>query len=178
MPAPIPAHEARRLAALHRYHILDTPAEPAFDDFAVLASTICQTPVAVVTFLDRNRQWCKARVGGAAGETAREHSFCAHTILTDAVLVVEDARRDPRFSDNPHVMADGGPRFYAGAPLIDAEGMALGAICVVDAKPRRLTPERGRALQALARQIILLLEFRRTARNWPTRSNTSRRCAG
>ena len=163
MPAPLPANEAQRLEALRRYQILDTPAEPAFDDFAILASTICQTPVAVLTFLDRDRQWLKASVGAPHPEKPRDDSFCSYAILRDEVMVVEDTRRDPRFSNNPYVTADGGTRFYAGAPLIDAGGMALGAICVLDCQPRQLSPEQCKALEALARQIILQLEFRRTS---------------
>ncbi len=157
----MPNNEAQRLAALHRYHILDTPPEQAFDDFVHLASTICQTPIAVLTFLDRDRQWFKASVGATVKETPREHAFCSHTIVHDGVMIVEDALRDPRFADNPYARDGIGPRFYAGAPLIDSEGMALGAICVTDRQPRHITPEQTRALEALARQIIVLLEFRR-----------------
>ena len=163
MPAPLPDNESQRLAALHRYHILDTPPEQAFDDFVRLASVICQAPVAVLTFLDRDRQWFKASIGAGAKETSREHAFCSHTIVHKGIMIVEDVLRDARFADNPYAQANPGPRFYAGAPLIDNAGMALGAICVLDRQPRQITSEQARALEALARQIIVLLEFRRVS---------------
>lgn len=162
MSAPIPTNEAKRLEALRRYQILDTPAEQIFDDFASIASIICQTPIATMTLVDSDRQWFKARVGLDSSESAREHAFCAHTILGDEVMIVEDATADRRFADNPLVKGEPHIRFYAGAPLIDREGFAIGSICVIDRKPRPLTSEQNRALQALARQIISQLEFRRT----------------
>ena len=164
MAAPIPSNEAQRLAALHRYQILDTAPEQAFDDFAILAAAICQTPEALLTFLDRDRQWFKTSLTDAfAGETSREVSFCSHTIMHKEVFIVEDALLDARFVDNPLVTSDPSLRFYAGAPLIDREGMALGAICVLDRQPRQISPAQSKALEALARQVILLLEFRETS---------------
>lgn len=163
MIAPLPTNETKRLEALRRYRILDTSAEQAFDDFAFLASTICQTPTAMMTLVDTDRQWFKARHGFDATETPREQAFCAHTILGTEVMVVEDATRDARFEDNPLVTADPHVRFYAGAPLIDAEGHGLGSICVLDRQPRSLSPEQNKALQALARQIISQLELRRAS---------------
>ena len=162
MPAPIPANEAKRLEALRRYQILDTPTEQIFDDFAFIASVICQTPIATMTLVDADRQWFKARAGLDKIESPREHAFCAHTILGDEVMIVEDAATDKRFADNPLVTAEPHIRFYAGAPLIDREGLALGSICVIDRKPRPLTREQSRALEAIARQIISQLEFRKT----------------
>lgn len=150
-----------RLEALRRYQILDTPAEQAFDDFALLASTICETPIASMTLVDENRQWFKASIGLDGRETPREQSFCSYAILGDHVMVVEDARCDDRFSLNPFVTASPHIRFYAGAPLIDSEGHALGALCVVDSRPRLLSQRQLEALQALARQIIAQLESRR-----------------
>jgi len=167
MTAALPPNETQRLAALHRYQILDTPAEQAFDDFAFLASTLCGTPMALMTLVDSDRQWFKARIGIDASETSREHSFCAHAILGSEVMVVEDATEDERFAQNPFVIEEPHVRFYAGVPLIDMEGHGLGTLCVVDVKRRLLTPEQNQTMQkllkTLARQIISQLEFRRTA---------------
>ncbi|MEO7318269.1 MAG: GAF domain-containing protein [Chthoniobacteraceae bacterium] len=163
MPAPLPENESQRLAALRRYQILDTSAEQAFDDFAFLASTICQTPIALMTLVDGDRQWFKARVGLEATETPREQAFCAHTILGTDVMVVEDATRDARFSSNPLVTEAPHIRFYAGAPLIDGEGYSLGSLCVIDRHARPLEPEQKKSLQALARQVIAQLELRRAS---------------
>ncbi len=163
MSAPLPPNETKRLDALIRYQILDTPAEQAYDDFAFLASTICQTPIALMSFVDGDRQWFKARLGIDATETPREQAFCAHTILGGDVLVVEDATRDERFAGNALVTGDPRIRFYAGAPLIDQRGNALGSICVIDSRPRTITAEQNQALMALARQVMSLLESRRTS---------------
>ena len=161
MITPLPTNETKRLKALRRYQILDTSAEQAFDDFAFLASTICQTPIALMTLVDTDRQWFKARLGLDVTETPREQAFCAHTILGSEVMVVEDATRDVRFANNALVTGDPHIRFYAGAPLMDAEGNGLGSLCVIDRQPRSLSPEQNKALQALARQTISQLELRR-----------------
>ncbi|MDB6116914.1 MAG: hypothetical protein JWO08_695 [Verrucomicrobiaceae bacterium] len=163
MTAPLPANEGQRLAALRRYKILDTPSEPAFDDIALLASTICDTPIGVLTLVDADRQWFKAKVGLDAEQTPREHAFCAHTILGLNPMIVGDATLDARFADNPLVTGSPDIRFYAGAPLIDSEGFALGSLCVIDRKPRELQPHQQRALEALGRQVIAQLEFRRAS---------------
>lgn len=153
--------ETARLAALRRYRILDTEPERAFDDLALLASQICQTPIALITLIDADRQWFKARTGLAATQTPRAVSFCTHAIQQHGLFVVDDARDDERFRDNPFVT--GGPfvRFYAGAPLVTPEGHALGTICVIDAVPRSLTADQREALDALKRQVEAQLELRR-----------------
>jgi GAF domain-containing protein len=155
MAAPLPPNETKRLEALRRYKILDTPAEQEFDDLTFLAATICQTPIALVTFVDTDRQWFKSRVGLDVIETPREQAFCAHTILGSEVMVVEDATLDERFALNPLVTAAPHIRFYAGAPLIDGGGHGLGSLCVIDREPRTLTPQQG----------ISHLELRRASAN-------------
>lgn len=178
MPAPLPANEAKRLEALRRYQILDTHAEQAFDDFTLLASTICQTPIALMTLVDTDRQWFKARVGLDATETSREQAFCAHTILDEDVMIVEDATADERLAHNPLVTADPHIRFYAGAPLIDRDGLALGSLCVIDRKPRPLAAHQNNALQALARQIVSQLELRRVSADLAVALNESKTLRG
>ena len=162
-PAPRPADEPARLAALRRYEVLDTPPEAAFDDIAELAALICEAPIALVSLVAEGRQWFKARVGLDATETPRSQSFCTHAILGDDLLVVPDALADPRFAANPLVTGEPGIRFYAGAPLVTPDGHSLGTICVIDRVPRDLDPARRRALGALARDVIAQLELRRRA---------------
>ncbi len=161
MIAPLPANEEQRLAALRRYQILDTPPEPLFDDIALLASSICETPIGILTLVDNDRQWFKAKVGLDASQTPREQAFCAHTILGEQPMIIGNALLDARFADNPLVTGAPDIRFYAGAPLIDSEGFALGSLCVIDRRPRELEPHQQRALEALSRQVISQLEFRR-----------------
>ncbi len=163
MIAPKPANEDQRLAALRRYQILDSGQESAFDDLALLASTICETPIGLLTLIDADRQWFKAKVGIDGTETLREHAFCAHAILGSSTMIVKDALEDERFATNPYVTSDPNVRFYAGAPLIDREGFALGTLCVIDRKPRELNAGQQAALKALSRQVISLMEFRRVS---------------
>jgi formate hydrogenlyase transcriptional activator len=163
MKARLPDDEQERLDALRTYEILDTPAESGFDDLARLAASLCGTPMALVTFVDADRQWFKATVGLSVEETPRDVSFCAHAILGSDVFVVPDAASDARFVDNPFVTGDAHVRFYAGAPLIASGGHALGAICVIDRVPRQLTTLQETALAALSKQVVAQLELRRSA---------------
>jgi anti-sigma regulatory factor (Ser/Thr protein kinase) len=153
--------EQGRLAALARYRILDTEPEPAFDDLTLLASQICDTPIALITLVDEDRQWFKSRVGISLQETSRSIAFCAHAIQHDAIMVVSDAAGDDRFRQNPCVVGEPHIRFYAGAPLVTPDGHALGTLCVVDSVPRALTAEQVQALDALRHQAVSQLELRR-----------------
>ena len=161
MSLPIPANEVERLAALRRSGILDTPPEAAFDELTELAAYICRTPISTVTFIDEHRQWFKARVGMQEPETPREISFCAHAIVEDGPLIVQDASRDSRFAELPNVVSDPMIRFYAGVPLRTRDGLALGTLCVIDHEPRELTDDQLAALRALARQAESQMELRR-----------------
>jgi transcriptional regulator with GAF, ATPase, and Fis domain len=159
---PRPADEQARLEALRGYAILDTPPESGFDDLARLAAEICRTPMALVTFVDAERQWFKSTIGVGLEATPVDISFCAHTILGSDVFTVPDATSDDRFAGNPLVTGDPHVRFYAGAPLLAPGGHALGAICVIDRVPRQLSASQQSALMALARQVVAWLELRRS----------------
>ncbi|MEV6852068.1 GAF domain-containing sensor histidine kinase [Actinoplanes sp. NPDC051411] len=165
MRAPVPADEPARLAALHDTQVLDTPPEDDFDDIALLAAEICHTPMGMVSLVDRDRQWFKAKVGLDIREAPRELSFCAYAITGAEMLEVRDARDDDRFSDNPYVTADHGLRFYAGAPVVLDGVHSVGTVCVVDNEPRTLTAAQQRALRSLARHASAQLELRRYARH-------------
>jgi PAS domain S-box-containing protein len=158
---PLPADETARLEALRKYEILDTAPEAEFDDLTLLASFICGTPRALVSFVDRDRQWFKSRRGVSIEQTPRDIAFCAYAILKRDVMVISDANNDERFADNPMVTGEPRIRFYAGAPLITPEGQALGTLCVLDDVPRQLDPEQIEALRALARQTVAQMELRR-----------------
>jgi PAS domain S-box-containing protein len=162
MTAPLPGDEAARLAALRRYDILDTPAEREFDELAAMAAHICGAPMALVSLVDADRQWFKARIGLEAAETPRAIAFCAHAILKPEVMVIPDALADARFATNPLVTAQPRIRFYAAAPLVSPDGHALGTLCVLDRVPRDLRREQAQALQALSRQAVGQLELRRS----------------
>ncbi|MCH6257553.1 GAF domain-containing sensor histidine kinase [Puniceicoccaceae bacterium K14] len=160
----LPANEQERLAALYRYDILDTDFEESFDDLAKVASVLCDTPIALISLIDPNRQWFKAARGLDARETPRDSAFCAHAIHKDEVMIVHDTLEDSRFHDNPLVTGDPNIRFYAGAPIITNDGYPLGTICSIDRKPRELTKEQIEGLKALSRQVTINLEMRRQMR--------------
>jgi len=159
---PVPHNEVQRIAALKSYAILDSLPEKSFDDLAQLAAIICETPGAMITFVDSDRLWFKSMIGFVANEVPRELSFCAHAIMDHEVMVVEDAAKDERFAGNPLVASWPLVRFYAGSPLRTPEGEALGSVCVVSQEPRSITSQQKQALRLLANQVQLLLEWRRT----------------
>jgi signal transduction histidine kinase len=156
--------EAARLATLREYEIRDTPTESKFDGIAQLAAEICDTPIALISLIDADRQWFKARVGCELTETSLETAFCAWTLTAPDLLEVSDTRSDPRFTTNALVVGEPYARFYAGSALRVDGGYALGAICVIDRQPRTLTPAQRRALRALARHAAAEFELRRYAR--------------
>ena len=162
MRAATPEDEHARLEALRHFKVLDTDPEEAFDDITRLASYICQTPSALISFVDADRQWFKSRVGFEPQESSRDVSFCAHAILQPGPTVVRDTLDDERFRDNPYVLSAPYIRFYAGAPLISEEGHALGTLCVLDRVPREMRPEQLDALRMLGNQAMALLDLRRT----------------
>ena len=162
-PRENPEAAARRVEALRQYRILDTPAEAAFDDLTILASTICGTPMATITLLDADRQWFKSKLGIEGTETPLEPAFCRYELDQPAMLVVPDAKQDERFAENPFVTGDPNIRFYAGARLVSIEGIPIGRICAIDRVPRQLTEAQRNALEALARQTMALMEARRVA---------------
>ncbi|PYK97533.1 MAG: hypothetical protein DME19_15945, partial [Verrucomicrobia bacterium] len=160
--APRPSNEVERLKALRAYNVLDTPPEEAFDDLTRLASQICQTPVALVSLVDADRDWFKSRIGLDLSQTSRNLSFSAHTIAQPDLFIVEDATADARFAGNPLVTGDPHIRSYAGMPLIaPGSGFAIGVLCVIDRKPRRLAAQQMEALRILSHQVIMQLELRR-----------------
>ncbi len=161
-PAPLPADESERLADLYRYEILDSDPEEGFDDIVRLAAEICETPWAVLNFIDEQRQWSKAAQGFPLGDTPRGEAFCPHTIVAPGgLMIVEDATDDERFRANPRVVGDPGIRFYAGAAIQAASGRPVGTVCVIDRQPRELSVEQVEALRALSRLATTQLELRR-----------------
>lgn len=160
--APVPDNEALRVLALERLGLMDTPPDVVFDSLAQAAANLCEVPIALICLVDPSRQWFKSCIGLEASETSRDVAFCAHTILDpNALMEVEDTLHDERFHDNPLVTAEPHIRFYAGQPLVTKEGYALGTLCVIDRKPRRLTFPQREALAGMANAISNLFEERR-----------------
>lgn len=155
-----PANERERLKALEKYKILDTLPEKQYDDITRLASIICETPIAIISLLGKDRQWFKSRIGVELGETERCVSFCQYAILEDNVLEINDAFEHTIFKENPFVLNSPFIRFYAGTPLTTSDGYKLGSLCVIDIAPKELSNEQREALEILGRQVVSLLELR------------------
>src|SRR3954452_11856468 len=164
LPAPIPANEAERIAALRALDVLDSAEEDIYDTIVKAAAEICQTSMASLTFIDSNRQWFKAKIGISAAETSRQVSFCGHAILGSELFMVEDALLDPRFCGNPLVQGSPNIRFYAGMPLLTNTGLALGTLCVIDGSPRTLNVQQKAALGVLANSVMRVLKLRQDVR--------------
>jgi PAS domain S-box-containing protein len=158
---PIPKNERARVSALEQYAIVDTPREASFDAITMLAASVADAPIAMVSIVDASRQWCKSCHGLELTETPRASSFCGHVVIDGGPLIVNDARADRRFMENPFVTGTPFIRFYAGMPLVTAEGFVLGTLAVIDRQPRELVPRQSDALTLLAGQTVALLELRR-----------------
>ncbi len=160
--APLHPKELERLEELKRYKILDTEPEALYSNIVQMAAQICDVPICAISFVDKERQWFKGYTGMTLDkpETSRDIAFCAYTILETDSLIVEDATKDERFAQNPLVTGHADIRFYAGIPLVSSQGLPLGALCVLDKKPRKLTPYQKESLRLLAKQVTLLNEQR------------------
>ncbi|MWW23912.1 sensor histidine kinase [Algibacter lectus] len=160
MIAPdFPKNERERLAQINRYKLLDTLPESDFDNITSLVATICEVPISLITLLDSDRNFLKSHHGIDIQESPRNISFCGHAILQDDIFIVEDAREDIRFKDNP-LVAGVNAIFYAGVPLITKEGLALGTLCIYDHVPRKLTEIQKKALITIAKQVLNLFDLR------------------
>jgi len=159
--SPITIDEQKRIKALYDYEILDTEAEKSFDDLTLLASEICETPIALISLIDPKRQWFKSSVGLDAFETERDIAFCAHAIHEHKILEIPDALEDKRFADNPLVTGTPNIRFYAGAPLITPDGFAIGTLCAISDKPKKLNSHQLKSLEILSREVITQMELRK-----------------
>ncbi len=164
MEAPrIPEDEAARLLELHSYAVLDTPADAKFDDISELTRRLAETEIGIVSLVDSQRQWFKSCVGAPLGqqETPRDISFCGHTILQRNPLIINDAREDPRFADNPLVTGEPHLRFYAGFPLITSNGLVVGSLCAISRQPHQLSDNQIDSLLRLASLTVQQLEYLR-----------------
>ncbi len=162
--AAFPDNEEHRLSELLSYDILDSEEEALFDEITTLASQICESPIALISLVDRDRQWFKSKVGLDASETSRNIAFCAHAILQKEVFEVPDTLKDKRFQDNPLVTGAPSIRAYAGAPLITPSGTAIGTLCAISDKPRTLSDQQRQSLKTLSRSVVSHLELRRKNR--------------
>lgn len=167
--------EMARLRDLHDYAILDTPPEESFDRITRLAKMTLQTPMSVVSLVADKRQWFKSRIGVSACETARDISFCTHTIQQSEPMVIRDAHEDPRFADSPLVRGEPFIRFYIGAPLITPAGYNIGALCAMDTVPHDPSSEQVKLLQDLGRLVVDELELRKIAALDPLTGALTRR---
>jgi GAF domain-containing protein len=154
LPAPIPDYDKERLAALREMLILDTPPEQRFDKIVEFAAQEFDVPIALISLLDENRQWFKAKVGVDVCETTRDISFCGHAILQPDLFIIPDTRADERFADNPLVTTPPHVIFYAGAPLPLPSGHAIGTLCLIDHQPRNLDATE-RAILLSLRDLLL-----------------------
>ena len=167
-----PVNEDERLAALSEYNILDTLPEKEYDDITRIAAEICDTPISLLTLIDSDRQWFKSKIGLEISETKRELAFCAHAILNPhEIFIVDNPSGDERFFDNPFVTGKPHIAFYAGVPLVNNSGTALGTLCVIDDKPKVLSSEQKITLAALARQIVSGFEIRKMNRQLEMQRN-------
>ncbi|NJM98404.1 MAG: sensor domain-containing diguanylate cyclase [Phormidesmis sp. RL_2_1] len=166
-----PTKETLRLAKLYSYDLLYTHPEPAYDDIVALAAYICQTPTALISLVDAERQWFKAKVGLNADESPRDIAFCAHTIQQADILLIEDTHQSPQFCNNPLVTGPPHIRFYAGMPLITPDGHALGSLCVIDYQPHHLNEPQLQALKSLSRQVVAQMELDRHTKQLEAANN-------
>lgn len=161
---PIPKNEQKRLNALKAYDLLDTAPDQDVDEMTTLAAALCDVPIALVTLVDENRQWFLSKVGVDTDQTPRDQAFCAHTIVQNEILIIEDAHKDDRFAANELVTGPPYIRFYAGVPLSTPSGENLGSLCVIDTSPKTLNDDQVQALKTLSRQVVKLFELRRMSK--------------
>ena len=161
MFAPLPLCEPARILALYLLDVLDTESDPACDAIVALAARICAIPIALISLVDTNRQWFKARHGLDVSETPIELAFCAYAVLQSEIFIVSDTWEDARFARHPLVIGEPHIRFYAGVPLVTDEGLAIGTLCIIDQRPRSLASEQKQALQSLAKHTMHLLALNR-----------------